>query len=84
MSSSDDYIIIEKGKNTSDDATDTDANVHDEADEASLKALEKQGIFLAGEKDLPIKNESPDDFSKELRDLSGIEILSSDDEDSFI
>lgn len=81
MSSSNDYIIIEEGKNTSDDAEDSDvALVHREADQASLDALEKQGVFLTQEEANNIDPAEPrDEFSRELQQLSGIEIIADEE-----
>ena len=79
--STDDYILVEDGRN--DDDPNMGAKIHDEADSASRYALEKQGIFLQEKSEETVKAESVEDFSKELQDLSGIEILSNDEEDTL-
>ena len=81
--SSNDYIIVVDSRDLGDDATNTDTNIHEEADEASLRALEKQGIFLEESGDAVFSTEPRDNFSKELQDISGIEIVHEDDDEAF-
>lgn len=87
MSKSDDYIIITESHDLDKGPIRSDVEIHEEADDASLKALEGQGISILGEQGQPTSAESKhlDDFSRELMNEGGIEILSGDEEEeSFL
>lgn len=63
---------------------DSATKAHEEADEASLLALEKQGISILSEESSPASDEHRDNFVEELMNNSGIEIVSSvDNEEEF-
>lgn len=87
-SSSDDYIIITESHDLDKGPIRSDAEIHEEADEASLRALEGQGIsILHGDGALLESNddEQLDQFTRELMDEGGIEIVSGDEEEeSFL
>ena len=86
MSKSDDYIIITESHDLDKGPILSDTEVHEETADASLRALEKQGIsVLGGGEERPIKDEPLDQFSRELMDEGGIEIVSADEEEeSFL
>lgn len=86
MSQSDDYIIITESHDLDKGPIRSDVEIHEEADDASLRALEGQGISVLGvEKEHQVRNESLDQFSRELMDEGGIEIVSGDEEEeSFL
>ena len=90
MSKSDDYIIITGSRNLDEGSSDSDAVVHEEKDDASLRALEGQGISIIGNEhnephETSNEPEPLDQFSRELMDEGGIEIVSADEEEeSFL
>ncbi|HAS84487.1 MAG TPA: hypothetical protein DCS23_00195 [Candidatus Yonathbacteria bacterium] len=92
MSKSDDYIIITESHDMDKWPIDSDMEVHDEKDDASLRVLEGQGIsIIAGEHNNPHETSSEpeprEQFSRELMDEGGIEIFSEverDEEESFL
>lgn len=71
---------------------DSDVEIHDEKDDASLRALEGQGISIIGgahsePHETSNEPEHLDQFSRELMDEGGIEIVSGDEseeEESFL
>lgn len=84
MSKSDDYIIITESHDLDDGPIHSGAEIHEEEDDASMRALEKQGISILSSKDRPASDEPRDQFSQELMDEGGIEIVSSDEEESYL
>lgn len=92
MGKSDDYIIITGSRNLDEGSSNSDAVVHEEGEDASLRALEGQGISIIGaEHNEPHETsnepEHLDQFSRELMDEGGIEIVSGDEseeEESFL
>lgn len=81
---SSDYIIITDSHDLDEGPVHSSAEIHEEADDASLRALEKQGISVLGNKESPVNAEPRDQFSRELMDEGGIEIVSSDEEESYL
>ena len=90
MGKSDDYIIITGSRNLDEGSSNSDAVVHEEGEDASLRALEGQGISILGEETRQSTNtetEPRDQFSRELMDEGGIEIVTGDEseeEESFL
>lgn len=82
MSSQDDYILVTNSRNMGDDAVDqTDTtDVHDKDEEASSRSLKDRGIILDDPKERALNVGSQDTFYQELKDIGGIEILSSEEE----
>lgn len=83
MSDTDDYIIITGSRNLDDDTANPAENppaTEVETDDVSLRALQKQGIFLEKSGETPVPAKPLDEFSKELLEQSGIEIVSSEEE----
>ena len=81
MSSSDDYIIIEEGHDLNDDAKNDTFDTPQESADLSTRTLEKQGILVEKNEDIQdISNKHLDDFSKELFEEGGIEIVSNEGE----
>lgn len=83
MALPDDYILVTGSHNLNDDSGDSDTRAPED-DETSLHVLERQGISILDEKELPIRTEPRDQLSRELMDQGGIEIISSDEEESFL
>lgn len=85
MSASDDYIIITESHDLDKGPIRSDVQVHEETNDASLRALEGQGISILDEEEPPASDEPLDRFSRELMDEGGIEIVSADEEEeSFL
>lgn len=82
MSSSDEYILITASQGSDENADDSDTKIKEENPDAALRALEEQGVFLEKDEDTPVRTKPREEFSRELLDQSGIEIVSSE-EDSF-
>lgn len=83
MDNTDDYIIITGSRNLDDDSVNPTENppaIEAEMDDASLRALQKQGIYLEKSGETPVPAKPLDEFSKELLEQSGIEIVSSEEE----
>lgn len=83
MSDTDNYIIITGSRNLDDDTANSDDSplvAGGEADDVSLRTLQKQGIFLEKDDESPVHAKPLDEFSKELLEQSGIEIVSSEEE----
>lgn len=81
MASANDDILITESRNLGDDAAPTNGNAPKESDAASIRALEKQGIFLEKDGDKPITAKPRNELSKELEDMGGIEIIPNDDKE---
>lgn len=89
-----DYILVTSSHNLDDGTSDSDPQVHEEAEDASARALESQGISLVDDRnammqrsqaeDSPENAEPRDQFSIELMNEGGIEIIQGDEEDSFL
>lgn len=79
--STDDYIVITGSHNLDEDKNIDEAPKTEEG-EPSTKTLEKQGIFIDRKDKESLNVESHDDFSKILQEVSGIEILVSEDEET--
>ena len=89
MSSSNDYILVTGSRNLNDGSSDSDASIHEEGDDASLNALEGQGVSILGSMGGHLNSEASenahfDRFTQELMDQGGIEIVQGDDEDESI
>lgn len=81
MSTSDDYIIVTESHNLDESAEGPDdlSFKKEEAEATSRTAMQKQGIFLEKRKESPESAGSFDEFSKELLEQSGIEIVPSEE-----
>lgn len=82
MSAQDDYIIVTNSQNMGDDAVAQTniTDVNDKNEEVATLALKKRGIILDDQKkERPATLESPDTFYQDLKDIGGIEILSSEE-----
>lgn len=85
MSSSDDYIIITESHDLDEGPIHSGVKVHEEGENASLGAFESQGISIIGGEEGLSSEEPRDQFSQELMDEAGIEILSGEEEEeSFL
>ncbi len=80
MSSSDNYILVTASQNTGDSNDNSDTKINEEGVDASLRAFENQGVFLEKDDEIPVHAKPRDEFSRELLDQSGIEIVSSEEE----
>lgn len=81
MATPNDEILITGSRNLDDDTNSTDKNISKETDKASKRTLEKEGIFIENE-NAPVEKAKPrDEFSRELEDMSGIEIIPEDSKD---
>lgn len=80
MSSSDEYILITASQGLDDNTDDSGTKVKEENPDAALRALEEQGVFLEKDDDIPVRSKPREEFSRELLDQSGIEIVSSEEE----
>ena len=80
-SSKDSYILIEDSRNLDDDVDENNPE-KEEPKEASSKALENSGIFVEeGESEDEDDSSLKNDFSKELMDQTGVEIIPTDDKE---
>lgn len=80
MSSSDEYILITASQGSDEGANDSGAKIKEENPDAALRALEEQGVFLEKDDDIPVRTKPREEFSRELLDQSGIEIVSSEED----
>lgn len=83
MASPNDYILVTGSRNLNDDVGDSNAKAPED-DATSLHVLEGQGISILNEKESLASEEPRDQLSRELMDQGGIEIVSSDEEESFL
>jgi hypothetical protein len=81
MTSADKDILFTGSQNLSDDSAPSTEDLTKEGADASIRALEKQGIFLEGKKDRPLRTKPREEFTQELQDMGGIEIIPSDDKE---
>lgn len=81
MSTSDDYIIVTESRNLDESAEGPDELTlkGEEAESASRTVMQKQGIFLEKSKETSTPAKSLGEFSKELLEEGGIEIVPSDE-----
>lgn len=84
MSQSDDYIIITKSPDPYDESDLTIETTSQEESEDSIRTLERQGITIIHEKQDRPASDPRNQFSQELMDEGGIEIVPSDEEESFL
>lgn len=78
MSSSDKYIIIEESKNLNDGSSTSDVEVSKETEADCDVVLNQQGVFIQSstkQDETGATEETSAQFSKELLDESGIEIV---------
>lgn len=83
MSGTDDYILITSSQNSDDDTSGSDGVVFDEKElsDASRVTMQKQGIFLEKDEEILPRQKPFADFSKEIFEQSGIEILNPEEGD---
>lgn len=82
MSSSDEYIIVTGSRNLDSGDSDESSLPHNEGEDASLRAMESTGISIIGEDEPFVDNDEPiDNFSQELLDEGGIEIVPNKDKE---
>lgn len=81
MASANDDILITESRNLNDDSASTNGNTPKESDAASIRALEKQGIFLEKDRDNATPTKPRNELSQELEDMGGIEIIPNDDKE---
>jgi hypothetical protein len=74
MAQSDSDIPIIDSRNLDDDTSSMDKDVPKESDAASIRALEKQGIFLEGAEEKPQQVKPREEVSKDLESM-GVEII---------
>ena len=79
-----DYIVITGSRNLNDGSSSADKEPVDEPEDASLRALEGQGISILEITERPGTTEPRDQFSRELLDEAGIEILHDEEEDASL
>ncbi|MFZ2831944.1 MAG: hypothetical protein WAZ40_02230 [Minisyncoccia bacterium] len=80
MSTSSDYIIITESHDTNDGTEVDTKKIIPEEEGISIMTLENQGISIIDETLRPATTEPRDQFTQELMDEAGIEILSSDED----
>jgi len=79
-SSKNSYILIEDSRNLDDDAADNNPGT-EEPKEASSKTLEDNGIFVDEKGEDEDTSSLKNDFSKELMDQTGVEIIPSKEDE---
>lgn len=80
MASSNDDILFTESRNMGDEPSlGAKEKAVKENESASLRTMEKQGIFLETENEPPTRAEPRDELSKELEDMGGIEIIPNGD-----
>lgn len=81
MSKSDDYILITESHNLGDGPILSGTKTNNEDEDTSLRALENQGIsIIQKEASAAATVEPRDQFSRELMEEGGIEIIPSDED----
>lgn len=80
MSSADKYVLITESQNFGEEESDSKIKTVEESESAALRALEDQGIFIESTVDNPTQAKPREQFSRELLDQSGIEIVSNEEE----
>lgn len=79
-SSNNSYIIVEESLNLNDDAPDS-SNTGNESADAFGRVMEKQGITIeTSENDPSATTKNLADFSRELLDQGGVEIVPNEDD----
>lgn len=76
---SDNYIIVTGSHNLNDDDQGTGEVANKEKDDSSRRVLEEQGIFLDQESSEPKNTDPSDEFTKQLQEIGGIEIIKSEE-----
>lgn len=79
MNSSDKYILITESHDLDAGPVHSGEEIHEEGEDASLRALESQGISILDEKEHGTNEEPLEQFSRELLSEGGIEIVSGDE-----
>ena len=75
MSDELDDIIITDSRDLNDNQVFSSTNVKNEGDEESMRTLESQGISILNKKDVELKAEPRDQFTKKLKEEGDIEIV---------
>lgn len=76
---SDDILITESHNMGDEPSLGPKEKAIKENEGASIRTMEKQGIFLESENEPPTRTKPRDELSKELEDMGGIEIIPSGD-----
>lgn len=76
-----DYIIITSSQDLNEDQK-ADEGMTKEEEDSSRHTLEAQGIFLDPEDMGPTPTGTHDEFSKQLQEIGGIEIIPTENEDT--
>lgn len=85
MSLSDDYLLVTDSHDLDLGPLHSGREIHHEDDTASLNALQMQGISILNESPELERSSAEEDFSHELMNQAGIEIVSSEEgEDSLL
>lgn len=84
MNPSNDSIIITDSRNLDESPASSTIDTQ-EGEEASLRALENQGVSIVEEAKIPTApvEEHRDQFSRDLLEEGGIEIIRGDDDEAF-
>jgi len=72
----DDYILVEESRNLDEDIDEKDL-APEESEDASKRVLNQQGIFVLTKEGGPETLKTPKEFSRELLQEGGIEIIES-------
>ncbi|OHA79246.1 MAG: hypothetical protein A2747_02250 [Candidatus Yonathbacteria bacterium RIFCSPHIGHO2_01_FULL_44_41] len=85
MVSPNDYIIITESRDLGEEPANSGNKYQEEPESASHIMLESQGISILGkDEDLVPTTKPRDQFSRELMNEGGVEIVASDDDESFL
>lgn len=74
-------ISITDSHNLDEETSPAEKNAPKESEAASTRALEKQGIFLVNEIEHPERAKPLSEFSRDLAEVGGIEIMPTDDKE---
>ena len=84
MNKSDDYIIISESHEAGEEPTNSVLEERVEETDSSFRDLEIHGISILSNEEITVSDKPRDQFTRELMDEGGIEIVSNEEEESFL